>query len=257
MTDLNTLVDNWRLATRKSDAEPVSGFNGESPKVVALMSCPRLGWTDTFGCVHDVMAPLGIPVVRHSGVFWGQSLTRLLEESVDRGIEFVITVDYDSIFTKQHVMELVRLISTDDSVDAIVPVQVRRESNHSMFTIMRGGELVGECHWEEFNKPLTKIATGHFGLTIIRTSSLSRLEKPWFKSYPDPDGSWRAQHIDEDIGFWLNAMASGWNVYLANGVRVGHLQNVIAWPRGDFTPQFQYISGWLEKGPPEVMECPF
>lgn len=242
------IIDTWRKAV--GEPEIPTSFNGDAGKVVALMSIPRLAWTDTVGCVHDVFAPLGIKVVRHSGVFWGQSLTILLEESVRRGVEFVITVDYDSIFTKQHVLELIRLMCENDEADAIVSVQVRRESNNSMFTIMRDGELIDQCDAEEFDKPLTKIATGHFGLTIIRTSSLEKLNKPWFRSYSDLNGSWRQGHIDEDIGFWINTIAAGWNVYLANGVRVGHLQNVIAWPKPDFTPQFQYISGWLEKGQP-------
>ena len=247
---IETIIDSWRKATT-TEPELMSSFEGHAPKVVALMSCPRLGWTDTFGCVHDVLQPLGIKVVRHSGVFWGQSLTRLFEESVKRGIEFILTVDYDSIFTRQHVIELVRLIVENEDVDAIVPVQVRRESNHSMFTIMQDDKLIDQCNWEEFNKPLTKIATGHFGLTIIRSSSLAKLEKPWFKAYPDLNGSWRQGHIDEDIGFWINSMAAGWNTCLANGVRIGHLQNVIAWPKPDFTPRFQYISGWLTEGQPK------
>lgn len=256
MSDLNTLLENWQ-ASVIPDPEPMSKFGDQSPKVVAIMSCPRLAWTDTFGCVHDVMMPLGIPVVRHSGVFWGQGITRLLEESQKRGIEFAITVDYDSIFTKQHVLELVRLISTNDHVDAIVPVQVRRESNRSMFTIIdEDGKPLDQVSYEEFNKPLTRIATGHFGLTIIRLSSLDRLLKPWFKAYPDNEGGWRSGHIDDDIYFWLNALAAKWNVCLANGIRIGHLQNVIAWPREDFTPQFQYISGWLVDGQPEAQPCP-
>src|SRR6185369_4308312 len=95
---------------------------------------------------------------------------------------------------------------------------------------------------------------GHFGLTMIRASSLDRLEKPWFKAIPDLNGEWEAGHIDEDIYFWINAMANHWNVCLANEVRIGHLQRIVAWPKSDFTPMFQYMSQFQERGQPELEE---
>jgi hypothetical protein len=227
---------------------------GEKPtKIVAVMSCPRLGWTDNFGCIHEVFMPLGIPVFRHSGVFWGQGLTELMVNAIDHGAEFIITLDYDTVFAREHVVRLCQLMVENEHVDCVVPLQIRRENNYSMFT-MRGTDkkLLTTCKRSEFERPLTKIATGHFGLTIIRCSSLARLKKPWFLAIPDLNGGWKEGHIDEDIYFWLNTESAGWNVCLANEVRIGHLQNVITWPKSDFTPLFQYVSQWNENGQPQL-----
>lgn len=196
---------------------------------------------------------LGIGMLVDSGVFWGQGLSRLMKICADRGIEFVLTLDYDSIFTKEHVARLYQLMNENPDVDAIVPVQVKRECNSSMFTMWNETDRfeVNEVKAREFMKPLTRIATGHFGLTMIRTSSLAKLHKPWFKAEPDLNGEWEAGHIDEDIYFWLNAMSAGWKVCLANEVRIGHLQRIVAWPKPDFTPQFQYLRQWNEQGQPQ------
>jgi hypothetical protein len=246
------IVDEWRRAAFRPEESirPVPPRREGSLKIVALMSCPRLVWSDTFGCVNETFLPLGIPVVRHSSVFWGQGLTRLLEEAVSLEMDYAITVDYDSVFSKEDVVRLIKLMH-DSNADAIVPVQVRRESNSSMFTMRDDqGKLLHVVDRSEFEKDLTPIATGHFGLTILRVTSFKRLAKPWFLAIPDEDGQWRAGHIDEDIYFWLNAELAKWKVYLANEVRIGHLQNVVSWPRADFTPQFQYVNDFTQKGKP-------
>lgn len=248
-----SVIDEWRRAQAVSVPADLKRLpDGEVPKVVALMSCPRLGWTDNFKCAQTVFMSLGIGMLVDSGVFWGQGLSRLFKLCADRGVEYVITLDYDSIFTKEHVARLYQLMNENPEVDAIVPVQVKRECNSSMFTMWANGEVRTSVKAEEFMKPLTPIATGHFGLTIIRTASLAKLHKPWFQAIPDLNGEWEAGHIDEDIYFWLNAMSTGWEVRLANEVRIGHLQRIITWPKHDFTPQFQYISNWQQCGQPEV-----
>lgn len=254
MSNVDNLIGKWRSAQAVSIPSDIKRLpDGDVPKVIALLSCPRLGWTDNFRCAQTVFMSLGVPMLVDSGVFWGQGLSRLMKLCADRGVEFVVTLDYDSIFSKEHVARLYQLITENPEVDAIVPVQVKRECNSSMFTMWGDGEMQTSVKADEFMRSLTPIATGHFGLTIIRTSSLEKLSKPWFKSISDLNGEWEQGHIDEDIYFWINAMASGWKVCLANEVRIGHLQRIIAWPRSDFTPQFQYLSQFNEHGqPPEV-----
>ncbi len=228
---------------------------GEKPLlIVAVMSCPRLGWTDTFGSIEQAFFPLGIQLFRHSGVFWGQGLTKLIESAIAQGADFIITLDYDSVFTREHVERLCQL-AVEEDVDAIVSVQVRRENNYSMFTMRGGdGELKTRVAKSEFKQPLTRITTGHFGLTIIRVEAFRKLNKPWFLAIPDKDGEWNEGHVDEDIYFWHNAERSGWKVCLANEVRIGHLQNVIAWPKDDFSAEIQYVSQYNEHGQPGRIE---
>jgi len=223
-------------------------------KIVAVMSCPRLGWTDTFGSIQEAFMPLGIKVLRHSGVFWGQGLTKLMEAAVEQEVNFIITVDYDSVFSVPHVHRLCQLIVKNDDVDVIVSVQVKRENNHALFTIKdENGQLKSQVPKEYFDAPLTKIATGHFGLTIIRASSLAKLKKPWFLAIPDKDGRWETDYIDEDISFWRNCENVGLEVRLANEVSVGHLQNVISWPTKTFEARHQFVGKYHEEGQPK--EC--
>lgn len=234
-------------ARQDTDEKPI--------KIVGVMSCPRLGWTDTFGSIQQAFMPLGIEVFRHSGVFWGQGLTKLMEAALEQKAEFIITIDYDSVFTQAHVHRLCQLIIENEDVDVIVPLQVRRENDYSMFTMREknGNGLRTSAPKSEFSQPLTKILTGHFGLTIIRASSLQKLKKPWFLAIPDKNGEWNEGHVDEDIYFWHNCEQAGLNVCLANQVRIGHLQNMIAWPDDRFAPVHQYVAQYNEKGQPK--EC--
>lgn len=223
--------------------------------IAALMSCPRLGWTDTFGCVQQIFQPLGIHVVKQTGVFWGQGLTELLEGAIAVGMDYVITVDYDTIFTKEDVCRLILTMEENPDIDCLVPVQVRRECNWAMFTMRdEAGQFKKDVDLTEFQKPLTQIVSGHFGLTAIRMSSLAKLPKPWFQALPSVTGEWRNDdgHIDEDIYFWLNAEENGWKVCLANEVRIGHIQTMISWPAADFSPKFQYMSDFNRNGKPKT-----
>ena len=44
-------------------------------KISAIMSMPRLTFTDTMTCIFRHIVAKGIPFNRSSGVFWGQCLT--------------------------------------------------------------------------------------------------------------------------------------------------------------------------------------
>ena len=262
-----TNIQPWTDQVGDTHRLPVSlNLKGEKPvvdnipknpaptgQIIAVMSCPRLGWTDHFGCVYEALMPLGIPIMRHSGVFWGQGLTKLIEDAIEvHKAEFIVTLDYDSIFSRAQVQRLCQLIVENDDVDAIVPVQVRRENDYSMFRIQdENGKGLSKVPKSMFERPLTKIAYGHFGLTILRVSAIKKLTRPWFLAVPDGNGEWKEGHIDEDIYFWQNAERVGWEVRLANEVRIGHLQNMIAWPKADFAPLHQYFGDWHEHGQPE------
>jgi hypothetical protein len=247
-------IDQWRANADIAPARtlrPLAKREGVL-NIVALMSCPRLGWTDTWACVNDTFHSLGMGVAKHTGVFWGQGLTKLMEDAIALDMDYVITVDYDSVFNADHVIKLVMLINGAPDVDAVVSVQVRRECNSSMFTLpgLDGHPRKGEANIEEFRQPLTRIATGHFGLSVFRVSSLAKLPRPWFLAIPNANGEWKDGHIDEDVYFWLNAGCSGWNVAMANDVKIGHVQNVVSWPASDFTPRFQYLTDWNAVGQP-------
>lgn len=248
-------IENWRAQSPKIERPKLEPFPKHEGKlnILAMMSCPRLGWTETWMCISEIFTPLGIGVAKHTGVFWGQALTRLFQDAVELEADYVITLDYDSVFTRDHVLELIATIDQNPEIDAVVPVQVRRETNLSMFAVRdsEGKIHAGDISFLDLSQPTSKIMAGHFGLSIIRGSSLAKLPKPWFMAVPNSDGDWIDGQIDEDIYFWLNAEANGWEVRLANNVRIGHIQNLISWPSSDFSPRFQYMHDWNRNGAPK------
>ena len=100
-------------------------------KVAALMSCPRLGFTDNFFCVAQALAPHGIAPIKYTGAFWGQCLQRSME-SVVNDHDVILTFDYDTIFTAKTVEALMTLLLWS-GYDAISPLQTKREANAVMF----------------------------------------------------------------------------------------------------------------------------
>jgi len=220
-------------------------------KMKALLSIPRLGFTDNLLCCARNFLPLGIHIVSHSGAFWEQSLTKLMQVCIEDGDDYLVTVDYDSIFTQAQFLELLRLIESSGA-DAVFPVQMRRDSKNVLTTIHPSEVVDGK--WDT-SKALVKARSGHFGLTIIRCESLKKMPKPWLWSTPDPsNGQWDTQgpgRFDADVGFWMTATEHlNWRVYLANNVRIGHIQRVITWPTADWTIKHQFMDEYDREGVP-------
>jgi len=232
---------------RKLDDKPI--------KITAVMSMPRLAFSDNMFSVMRSLLPLNIDFVKGSGVFWGQILTRLLENEIRGGCEYIITIDYDTWFARQHVHRLCQLMAENPDVDAIVPIQMKRECESAMLTIRdKDGKVVLSGLKKDFMKPLTPIASGHFGLTIFRASAFKDLKKPWFVGVPDPIGGWDEGRLDEDMYFWQNWRESGRKTMLANEVKIGHLQMMCSFP-GDvengWKPILLYMNDLEKNGPPK------
>jgi hypothetical protein len=66
--------------------------------VKAVMTAPRLGFTNHAYCANRVFAPLGIGCEVSFGVFWSQGLARVLEQNLDA--EILICLDYDTLFDR-------------------------------------------------------------------------------------------------------------------------------------------------------------
>ena len=197
-------------------------------KIVAMCSCPRLGYMDYMGQSIAAFAQNGIEYRNLYGVFWGQSLSGGMQAAVEGGYDYIITTDYDSIFTGETVAQLVRLAEQNPHADAICAMQMGRFSG--LLVSNDSGEMTFD---ELHSKPLVPVNTGHFGLTLFRVSSLLDLEKPWFWSTPDVDKEWKRNaegKQDEDIYFWDNFKACGKQLYLAPRLVIGHLELLIKWP---------------------------
>jgi tRNA (mo5U34)-methyltransferase len=227
--------------------------NFKKPLTVgAVMSVPRLGFQDNSFCMFEALMPLKIDVIKMSGAFWGQCLERGIQQQIDMGFDAILTIDYDTVFTCDDVKTLIRLFQEHPEADAIVPFQNGRAGMQALMTLKtKTGQVKEVIARDEFTPDVTKIASGHFGLTLIRASSLMKLKHPWFIAQPNPDGQWGPGRIDDDIYFWKQMEKAGMTVYAANRVVIGHLELVATWPSIDLKPIYQNTADYQKNGKPK------
>lgn len=216
-------------------------------RIVAMCSCPRLGYMDFMGQSLAAFSVNNIEYRNLYGVFWGQSLSSGMMTAMKEEYDYIITTDYDSLYNRETVAQLVRLMDQNPQADAICAMQMGRFSG--LLCTTESGELTYE---ELRNKPLIPIVTGHFGLTIFRVSSLKEVKKPWFWSRPDEDGEWNrgGGKLDEDIFFWDNFRNSGKQLYLAPRLVIGHMELLIKWPDANLDGIYETTGDYQSFGPP-------
>jgi hypothetical protein len=222
------------------------------PKIVACMSTAKLGFTENLFCAAGAFFSRNIDVHKCTGAFWGQCLERVMEDAIDIGAEWIVTLDYDTVFTTQIFDKLCYLLATHPEADAIAPWQMQRDTNDPLcwFTDETGLPR-REIPLMEFDKPLSKVDTAHFGLTLIRVSGLAKMKHPWFYGRPNKEGKWGEHRIDDDISFWQQWKAVGNTLYLANNVSIGHLQQLATWPSEFMQPIHQYVPDFQKHGVPQ------
>jgi len=233
-------IQEWTSEARDCASLPVSlnlmGTKTDKQRIVnrrvsAVMSMPRLTFADTMNCVMTELLVRGIPVHKGTGVFWSQVLTRMIEEQVEKGVDYIITVDYDSWFKYSHVQRLLSLMENYPEADCVFPMQMKRDGDCPLMGLAdENGEFLKQISIEDFQKDILPIRTGHFGLTIFRASAFEKLKKPWFVGVPGPDGGWGKGRLDDDIYFWNNWTDCGLKGFIAPTVNIGHLQMLCTFP---------------------------
>ena len=223
--------------------------------ILAVMTAPRLGFTDASHVHYKAFGGLGVPLIRSGGVFWDQGITRIIEQAIEQGVRYVITLDYDSLFTKEDVVRLLWIMDTHPDLDAVAALQMRRELNSPLF---HTGKVKKAGEWTELtlgaddlDKETLPCVTAHFGLTVFRASSFERVGKPWFHAIPDAEGSWGEGRMDSDIAFWHRWQQAGNTVATALRVPIGHLELVSAWPDSGMQRRFQNLQDYERTGKPE------
>ena len=235
--------------------EPAREITIPAGAVKAVLSAPRLGFLDMMECAYVALAPLGISLRRGGGAFWHQSLTDMMEQVLDGTTRYILTLDYDTVFRQEDVLALVRIMETRPEIDFLCSLQARRGRNSPLFTIETGdkpdcGPREVRISAEHLAAETMPIASGHFGLTVLRVSALERLPRPWFQSTPDSQGSYGKERIDADIWFWRQANATGMVTHVANRVVVGHLELMVSWPDQSMQNRHQHVQEWNDSGKP-------
>ena len=213
----------------------------EPIKVEAGMSVPRFG---SLVCVYgaiEALSPSGIRVTRHDGVWWHHGLSEVMEDLIESGQEYIVTLDYDTVFTNAAVKRLIEIITENAHIDALCSVQIHRHKGAVM------GEPIGPA-----TDGLLPMKQAHFGFTIFRAKSLDALPRPWFYEEPNKDGRWGEGRVPADIGFWRNWHGHGRTLYQASDVACGHMQELIIWPKKGGGRVYQHPNDWhVTNQPPE------
>lgn len=217
------------------------------PQTAGVISVPRLGFNDFWACAYKELSPL-MPLRKVTGAYWDRDLTMAMEEVIqDHDPDWILTCDYDTIFTRDQVLTLLDIAARYPHADAIAPLQTARHHDQPMFTArMANGELVKGMNRDDLSRgEVIRAETAHFGLTLLRVSKLKALPQPWFNRTYGEDAR------DPDVQFWHNWKAAGNTLYVALRVPVGHCELMVRWPDMNFGTTFQKPSEFHKEGPPE------
>ena len=252
------LVQGWQSEIQDCASLPISlNLEGIKPfvaeiKVCGAMSVPRLGFMDMFFCAIEACLPCSVKLRKHGGAFWGQSMTKVLERILEEdNPDYIVTMDYDSVFKPRHLARMMQIVMAHPEVDALAPIQSSRHLPTALFTV-RGaeGDNAPSIPRTHFEGEISPVVTAHFGLTMIKASKLRQLPKPWFHSTPSPAGDWNEGHIDEDIEFWRKWESAGNSLYLANRVAIGHAELMVRWPDQNLNVFYQPTTEFQQNGVP-------
>tara|TARA_R110000868_G_scaffold260927_1_gene519042 strand:+ start:2672 stop:3376 length:705 start_codon:yes stop_codon:yes gene_type:complete len=215
-------------------------------KIAAIMTAPRYECVYARNQIERALKELGIPLTISGGVFYGQCMQKMMEALASYDdVDFVVTIDFDSVFSAKQLQRLINLIASNEEIDAITGLQARRGKPVMLGTVP-GGVMNGDTKQIVWDGTPILATTAHFGLTVIDLRKLRNVEKPWFFSKPDENGEWELDKIDDDVWFWLQWKKAGNTIYIDPGVRIGHMEEMIAIHCQDGTVNHVYPSKWEE-----------
>jgi len=221
-------------------------------KVAAVMSVPRLGFMDNFTCITESLHALRIPLISIQGAFWGQCLERGLQQLIDSGIDIIVTIDYDTVFSVNELQQVLRLALQHPEAAAIVPVQKGRGKFPLLMSMKtRSGTVRNGIPVTELEAETVPIASGHFGLTALRVEHLLDIPHPWYWDQPNGDGMWGPGRVDADIYFWKKLEEYHKLALLACRVSVGHIEAMINWPNRSMESIYQHTTDYGHHGKPQ------
>lgn len=215
-------------------------INGNIVNCGILLNMPRLTFTTNMNCLMNAIGRFGFPTLTCEGVYWDQCMQNGLKPFIQQH-ELILFVDYDTVFNHINVIDLLKSMYEVPDADAMIPIQIARHHNLPLCfdsTI-------------DYTKKYQRIHRGHFGLTVVRSSAISKMPKPWFKSIPNDQGEWEEGKTDADLFFWDKMKETGNKVYTANHICLGHMDLMIKYPTGPNTVGIQTAREFSMNGIPK------
>lgn len=209
------------------------------PATISVISRPRLGFGDHADDALEALLPLGISRFGRTGAYWGKSLTTAIDEAMAEEPAYVLTMDYDTLFTKDDVEDLLAFMAVSDA-DVLIPVQMGRTDK----ALMNPGRTLMAS---DLDATYVQVRTGHFGLSLFRASAFIKLPKPWFFPTFHENGNWK---YDDDINFWLKCEEIGLKAVVTPRVVVGHIEWVAMWPDRQMKKIYQPMNDYRSEGKP-------
>lgn len=258
------LLEEWQSDIRDCAALPISlNWKGKKPyrpgiRVKAIMSTPRLGFNDMWMSALLALPKMNIDLTKVTGAFWDQCLTSAMDEVMaeDPSVDYLLAIDYDSVFHAGHVARLVETVCCFEGVDALAPMQSSRHNSGMLFGLQNKYRAEGPADIDrtELEQDLFPARNAHFGLTLISTEKLRSLPRPWMFTTTDKDGKYGDGHVDPDIQFWRNWELAGNTLFLAPRVTIGHIEVMVRWPDINMQPCWQSAKDWetTRQGPENV-----
>jgi predicted SAM-dependent methyltransferase len=224
-----------RMATK-----PLVSKRTATVKVGAYCTHPRYEAVAARNVIDGALKTLGINLHCSQGVFWGQCMQRMFQDAVNKKLDWILSIDSDSLFTGEHVRHLMDIFAQHPEIDALAALQCRRGSPFPLLTT--GNHNPGDTVKVD-GSPI-KVTTAHFGLTLFRVEKLQTLPKPWFRSEPGKDGDWDDDRLDDDIYFWHVWRQAGLNIHVAPTCSIGHLEEMCAMFDSNMQPKHVYMHEW-------------
>jgi len=214
-------------------------------RIATVMSVPMCGWNPHWGCHKQALDNMGFE--DHTitfGAWWDHGVSNAFEDLIERGMQWILTLDYDSMFTAEHVSGLLDRFAKNPHIDALAALQPRRGSEETPLAGL--GQHMD--HEITFGDEAIPCETAHFGLTLLRADKIAKMPKPWFLHLPDGNGSYKTKaRIDPDMYFWNEWRKAGNTLFIDPKVCVGHLQPLVS-------EMYRDVDGWMKTRHVHFME---
>lgn len=205
-------------------------------KVRGVMTCARHEITYARTIIEQATRAVGVPLCVSLGVFYHQQMQRMFEQALADGLDYIVTIDGDSVFTAQQLHKLIATAATLE-LDALASFQCKRGSPNVL--AYKQGQT--KAQWSGDPVP---VDAAHFGLTVLKVSKLSGVAKPWFVCKPDADGRWEDGRIDSDVWFWKQWKDAGNGLYIDPSIRIGHVEEMVTCHDEEFGVRHLYPKDW-------------